>query len=421
MPDDISPIEVPEEQVEQFALGAFFYDYPIISTNRELSRGYLDGLEGMVQQLGLESDLAKACKVVAFATHGIKLRRPVLIQRAENFYQDLLGTLARGIEDPVFATSTESLMIAMLLGLYEIIMADDIRPGNHKFHARGIAAILQIENSPLDLFGAVYFIRSGHPILAKETTRNCGIFSAAPHNNNGGKSLDNLFLAFGSVWRRANTLLADPSHMSGLYQLKEATMALEADFAEWQSIRYPTFNPRTVGHVNQTRIGSRPSVGYWPGRVDAYFDPYVAGVWNTSRTARLLLISLILKLSKTMNDNETHGREQKEALNIVEDIIASIPYHLTDDLQRFLGDGDYEGKEIEPGRPVGGLLLMHPVYVASTLLVVPQDTREYLKDCLSWIGINMGIGQASVFAKAPQIDRQYFADGSLLVWAGILV
>jgi hypothetical protein len=123
MPEDIRPIEVPEDQVEQFALGAFFYDYPIISTNREMSRGYLDGLEGMLQQLGPQSDLAKACKVVGFAAHGIKLRRPHLTKRAESFYQDLLGTLARGIDDPAFATSAESLMIAMLLGLYEVFIS----------------------------------------------------------------------------------------------------------------------------------------------------------------------------------------------------------------------------------------------------------------------------------------------------------
>ena len=120
MPEDICPIEVPEEQVEQFALGAFFYDYPIISANREISRGYLDGLESMLQQLGLQSDLSKACRVVGFAAHGIKLRRPTLIQKAGTLYQDLLKTLAKGIEDPVYASSVESLMIAMLLGLYEV-------------------------------------------------------------------------------------------------------------------------------------------------------------------------------------------------------------------------------------------------------------------------------------------------------------
>jgi len=76
---------------------------------------------------------------------------------------------------------------------------------------------------------------------------------------------------------------------------------------------------------------------------------------------------------------------------------------------------------MNPGRPVGGLLLMHPIYVASTLLIVPQHMREYMKECLEWIGMHMGIGQASLFAKAPKIDKEYFADGCMIVWAGMLV
>jgi hypothetical protein len=123
IPEDITPKEVPPEQVEEFALGAFFHDYPTTSTNHQLSRGYLDGLESMLHQLGLQSDLSKACRVVAFANHGLKLRRPGLTKKAEVLYHDLLGSLARAIEKPAFANSAELLMIAMLLGLYEVFLS----------------------------------------------------------------------------------------------------------------------------------------------------------------------------------------------------------------------------------------------------------------------------------------------------------
>lgn len=301
-----------------------------------------------------------------------------------------------------------------------MMIAGDADPGNHKAHARGVAAILQIENSPLDLFGAVHFIRSGHPLVSNGVvqvrtififsnsysnlgkflpSQNCGIFSAAPHSSNSSQSLDDLLLTFGSNWRKANALLSNPSIGSDdLYQLKNEATALDRDLAKWQRAQVQDFNLRTVGYVTQDRAVSTLGVGYWPGRVDAYFDLYVAGVWNTSRTARLLLISLILKLSKLLNDNQDHSREHEDALILVEDILASIPYHLAEDLQTFLRD---MGKNtiMNPGRPVGGLLLMHPIYVASTLLIVPQQMREYMRECLVWIGTHMGIGQASVFAK----------------------
>lgn len=134
----------------------------------------------------------------------------------------------------------------------------------------------------------------------------------------------------------------------------------------------------------------------WPGRVDTYFDHYIAGIWNTSRAARLLLLDLILALSDALND-EDHARERGEASRLVKDVVASIPYHLTDDLGSFIGRG--AERELTPRRVVGGLLLMHPVFVASRVGTVRAEMREYLQECLVWIAENMGIGQAARFAK----------------------
>ena len=125
LPEDSKPPEVSDEKVEDFALRAFFYDYCIISVNQNLSRGYLNGLEVLLHGLGWQSDLAKACKVVAFANHGIKLCRPILTHKAEVLYQDLLGFLGKGLANTAFATTAESLVIATLLGLYEVFLTPD--------------------------------------------------------------------------------------------------------------------------------------------------------------------------------------------------------------------------------------------------------------------------------------------------------
>ena len=128
LPEDSRPQEVSDEEVDEFALRAFFYDYCIVSMNHSLSRGYLDGLELMLQRTGWRCDLAKACKVVAFANHGIKLRRPGLTRKAEVLYHDLLGSLGKAIRNPALANTAESLMIAMLMGLYEVFLSQDWQP-----------------------------------------------------------------------------------------------------------------------------------------------------------------------------------------------------------------------------------------------------------------------------------------------------
>ena len=120
MPEDRRPQEISNEKVEEFALRAFLYDYCISSANPSLSKGYLNGLESMLHALGWQSHLAKACKVVAFANHGIMKSRPVLSRKAGVWYHDLLGTLAKAIQDSANGNSIEWLTIAMLLGLYEV-------------------------------------------------------------------------------------------------------------------------------------------------------------------------------------------------------------------------------------------------------------------------------------------------------------
>ena len=234
----------------------------------------------------------------------------------------------------------------------------------------------------------------------------------APYSSNSSQSLDNLVVAFGPILRKADAFLGYPlnhplTQLDDLHQLKNEAIALDQAFAKWQENQVKDFNPWTVGHVSQAQAGSKPGVGYWPGRVDTYFDLYVAGVWNTSRTARVLLINMIFKLSRMLNDDQNHTRKHQDALlGLIEDVVSSIPFHLAEDLLVFLHslENVEVGKEsavaiLSPGRPVGGLLLMHSIYVASKLSIVPQQTREYMTDCLEWIAKHMGIGQASLFAK----------------------
>lgn len=191
-----------------------------------------------------------------------------------------------------------------------------------------------------------------------------------------------------------------------LRRLMNEAIALDQAFANWQETRSRDFRPWTVSSVSQPQAESKLEVGYWPGRVDMYFDLYVAGVWNTARMARVLLLDLILKLSNALNDNHNYSHEHQDALrgnalHLVEDIISSMPFSLAEDLQVFLQDRAKENTvaKMQPGIPVGGLLLMHPVYIVSRLSIVPEKMREYMRDCLEWIATNMGIGQASVFAK----------------------
>jgi hypothetical protein len=57
---------------------------------------------------------------------------------------------------------------------------------------------------------------------------------------------------------------------------------------------------------------------------------------------------------------------------------------------------------ITPGKSVGGLLILHPLTVSSTLSVVSLEMQTHFRNCLAWIGDNMGIGQATLLAKVSE-------------------
>lgn len=272
-----------------------------------------------------------------------------------------------------------------------MIVAGESHAGNHNTHALGVAAILKIENSPLDIFGSAHFIGSSHPSVQD------GVPRVIPQPTNP-HPLSALLNAFSPLYHKGHTLLSTPtSPPTALAILKADATSLCRQFANWQGTQPNILNPRPLGHILPPPDGSALRAGGWPGRVDTYFDHYIAGVWNTSRAAQLLLLDLILALSNALNDLEDHAYEHSEASRLVEDIVASIPYHLTDDLRLFIG-GVAE-RELIPGRAVGGLLLMHPLFVASRVGTVRTEMREYLQESLLWIAANMGIGQAARFAK----------------------
>jgi hypothetical protein len=100
------------------------------------------------------------------------------------FYQELLESLAKAIESPASADATETEIVAMLLGLYQvilflstlkillffskeagelilmqIIMASETDHGAHEAHAKDMSVLIEIEHLPLNLSGTV---RSSH-------------------------------------------------------------------------------------------------------------------------------------------------------------------------------------------------------------------------------------------------------------------
>ncbi|KAJ5136781.1 hypothetical protein N7448_005335 [Penicillium atrosanguineum] len=417
---DILPKEVPDRDVDDFSLRSFLHEFCIVPSGPTVSYGFLSGIEPILRKMDDQSSLAKACKMAAFASHGIKLNRPVLTAKAEKLNHDLVASLAVGLQSNAAASKKYDVLVVMLLGIYEMIIANDARNGFHNVHASGLAALLKLKKHPILVLEALLGGKSLGSLREALPNDKEGLL-AIPNGAVSTKSLDSLLISLARIGQRvkitATEGLMDCDEKGWL--LLEA-LNLDREFVQWNESQDQIHRPTMIGQVSKT-TALECNVGYWPGRVDVYFDRYVAGIWNIYRAARLYLSELILNLSNGNRNPRTDPRHGQDMDDLVQGVLSSIPYHLTENLYGFLNQIDNGAPLANVGKAASGLFVMHPLHVISNLSLVDLDVRCYLKRCLLWIGDNMGIGQASVFAKSSTFETEDFASGCMLTLIGVRV
>jgi len=92
---------------------------------------------------------------------------------------------------------------------------------------------------------------------------------------------------------------------------------------------------------------------------------------------------------------------QEYVADLTQSIVSSIPYLLSADLHEFIKNSQAKSPLV-PGRAIGGLLMIHGLFLLLTLPIVDMKMKAYLRDCLVWIGDNMGIGQAHILSNVSR-------------------
>jgi hypothetical protein len=117
----------------------------------------------------------------------------------------------------------------------------------------------------------------------------------------------------------------------------------------------------------------------------------------------LLLLNTITDCHRRINSHpeglELDALIYENVARLTDGIVSTIPYLLAADLQVFVENATRESPPpLVAGPPIGDLLSMHALYVLSTLPLTEDRLKVYLKDCLTWIGDSMGIGQAKILS-----------------------
>jgi hypothetical protein len=174
----------------------------------------------------------------------------------------------------------------------------------------------------------------------------------------------------------------------------------------------------------------------------------MATAWNTYRKSHLYLLDIMIQINQRLqvHDNTITITINNKVAQILPAFVASIPYLLSHNINEYL-DAVQSGGSSQlfptPNHPVGGLLLLHPLYCVAINPAVPLPDRRYCARSLDCIGREMGIGQASFLARAtavdfgsgsqgdsiipkkpdpdPRLPRQALSESHNLIWAGMLL
>jgi hypothetical protein len=109
-----------DDQFGQRAISSFLDDFVVRSANRKISRGFLDGLNSMTDDVGPSSDIAQAMRIIAIAAAANKMGRIDILRKTKSIYGKLLGSFRSTLENPYTRSTMHSLMTVALLGIYEV-------------------------------------------------------------------------------------------------------------------------------------------------------------------------------------------------------------------------------------------------------------------------------------------------------------
>lgn len=136
------------------------------------------------------------------------------------------------------------------------------------------------------------------------------------------------------ITRLMNSMPRTPSNIDVMLEMIRRLQAADQEVVAWMRGVPASWRYRTVAWEDSVPSGDYGRAEVFPGRIDMYRDFYIASVWNTSRTARLVLMSLVVRCAAWVcspvdyRTTREYATAARTCVDTITDIIASVPYHL---------------------------------------------------------------------------------------------
>lgn len=198
-----------------------------------------------------------------------------------------------------------------------------------------------------------------------------------------------------------NSLLSQPScavDVSGAFDLIRAAVDLDGELAHWARKVPMEWSYTTALRMKYSCDPQLSSSGFIPNQAHRYPDFYTARVWNLYRVSRLIIQSIMFRISSCMDLHlRDHYQDRTDKINriMVEDVCASVPFLLGYDFsepKRSIGSLHNQNlwpqtsmSKVRSSGHTGKFSLIWPLYIACSVPSIPETQRRWMRAQLRWI------------------------------------
>jgi hypothetical protein len=358
---------------------------------------------------------------------------------AWNMYGSALILTQKASRDPVEAKSDNTLMAVMLLGLFETFTATEAMFPDWGPHTDGAVALVKLRGKEMldnpvssKLLSAVCAQSVISQMSRCEPVKEifCDLenwgFSSGQDSQSIANKLTVITTKIPDLRQKGKRLLQDhPMSWSTAYAISALMIELQnvdRELITWvldlpQSWRY-TILPEG------SQLNDSSSEQLYPGSVHDYPDLWVSAQWNVYRTYRILCQSLIFNCLERLippaelKSTKEYFRATASLQRLANEICASVPFHLGHQSSIYIENkigakfsedfsrDDYDVPSFKPEwsdhspdtKAVGGNFLIWHLFVAGSIVTIPETQRAWIANRLRHIGESHGLNQANELA-----------------------
>jgi hypothetical protein len=209
-----------------------------------------------------------------------------------------------------------------------------------------------------------------------------------------------------------------PEYFQRVLDLMRRSQVLDQEYVAWEERLPEDLRPRTVAWVDQIPGGDISKAEVCPGKVDMFDDIWIAHMWNHARISRLFIQGAIVRCAGWVcspvdyRTTPEYATSARICVDMVSDIIASIPYHLGWRVGQSgaLKAGDFTGfadgsDNFTSPKALGGFFCLFPLLSIMCADYVTDSQRTWAKGRLNFISEVMGLNQAKVLGSVSSFTR----------------